>query len=265
MSRAKAPVKRRPNAKKHVKGRAKTRRSAPPAARSRHAAPAFPADIILAAPATNRSRPATAPFLPVPAVRDIGSERLLIRKAGRSATIATPPHREGDAPEAPPQALPDNGTEGEYLIVSDAAAAATSANPHPSEGRFAATGGQHSASAVQAPIHPPPQAIPPDVPRPETPVAAPFAGGGGAAAPADEGRTPLPRKAAVTAYKKNGPIEILAYWLRTSGKSLVGMFKRRRQPSLSKQAILEINRLRLENLLLQRQIELLQSQQRLVQ
>lgn len=270
MSRAKAPVKRRPNARKSVKGKAKARRPVPPAALPRQSAPAFPADIILAAPASSRSRHSTTPFLPVPAVRDIGSERLLVRKAERNHTVAlmggngatAARHVKREAPLSEPQTAPAPTVES---LVPGAVEEAAPANPQPREGRFAATGGQHSASAVQAPIHPPPQAIPSVVPRPDTPVAAPFAGGGGSAAPADEGRTPLPRQAAVTAYKKNGPLEILSYWLRTSRKSLVGMFKRRKQPSLSKQAILEINRLRLENLLLQRQIELLQSQQRLVQ
>lgn len=39
--------------------------------------------------------------------------------------------------------------------------------------------------------------------------------------------TPLPRAAAITRWRKNGPIDVLAYWVRRSARSLLARFKRR--------------------------------------
>lgn len=269
MPRAKAPVKRRPHSKRHAKRHAPAKRSAAPAMPARREAPAFPSDIMIAAPSGTRNRIVKTPFLPVPAVRDAGSERLLVRNAQAAL-------RQADT--LSPASTPNMGADKtDNMAARDSAAAlipqpdipteqpVADAKPpqavdlQPRKGRIAATGRQPSASAVQVPTYPPSQAIPPASPRPETPVAALFLEPPCRPASASEAK-PLPRSAAITAYRKNGPIDVLAYWLRTSQKSLVAFFARKKTPPLSKQAIIEINRLRLENLLLQRQIELLRSQ-----
>jgi hypothetical protein len=272
MPRAKAPVKRRPHSKRHAKRNAPAKRSAAPAMPARREAPAFPSDIMIAAPSGTRNRIVKTPFLPVPAVRDAGSERLLVRNAQASPrradrlSAASPPPKGADtadnmaARDSAPALVPQPDmppSPSEQPVV--AATPRWAVDLQPREGRIAATGRQPSASAVQVPTYPPSQAIPPASPRPETPVAALFSEPPRRAASASEAK-PLPRSAAITAYRKNGPIDVLAYWLRTSQKSLVALFARKKTPPLSKQAIIEINRLRLENLLLQRQIELLRSQ-----
>ena len=68
---------------------------------------------------------------------------------------------------------------------------------------------------------------------------------------------PLPRAAAIVPYRKNGPIDALGYWLRKRGRQISGLFKRPKTATVPKSAIIEINRLRLENLLLERRIEIL--------
>jgi hypothetical protein len=68
---------------------------------------------------------------------------------------------------------------------------------------------------------------------------------------------PLPRSAAVTAYRKNGPLDALAYWLRSSARSLTTLFKRAKPAPIAKTPISEVDRLRDENLALQRRIETL--------
>lgn len=275
MPRAKAPVKRRPHSKRHAKRNAPAKRSAAPAMLARREAPAFPSDIMLAAPSGTRNRIVKTPFLPVSAVRDAGSERLLVRNAQ-----AAPRRADKLSAASPPPKAADNADHANNMAARDSAAAliaqpdmppspseqlVAAATPllavdlQPREGRIAATGRQPSASAVQVPTYPPSQAIPPASPRPETPVAALFSEPPRRPASASEAK-PLPRSAAIAAYRKNGPIDVLAYWLRTSQKSLFALFARKKTPPLSKQAIIEINRLRLENLLLQRQIELLRSQ-----
>jgi hypothetical protein len=71
---------------------------------------------------------------------------------------------------------------------------------------------------------------------------------------------PLPRAVAIVPYRKNGPIALFGYWLRKSRRSILDMFKSPKAAKLPKSAIIEINRLRRENLLLQRRIEILMAE-----
>jgi hypothetical protein len=72
---------------------------------------------------------------------------------------------------------------------------------------------------------------------------------------------PLPRSAAVTAYRKNNPFDSLGYWLRSQGRSLAAFFKRPQPVAMPKTTIAELNRLRLENIALQQRIETLLAEQ----
>ena len=126
--------------------------------------------------------------------------------------------------------------------------AKTKTSSQPPQGRKTAAGASVLASTKKRPKRPEHPATPPDEIRPLTP----------AAVISETPETaPLPRAAAIVPYRKNGPIDALGYWLRKQGRQISGLFKRPRPATVPKSAIIEINRLRLENLLLERRIEIL--------
>lgn len=203
-------------------------------------APTFPSDIILALPKGARAAPVTPP--PLAAVRDAGAERLLVRKSA-AAPDRKPVKSAGTRVRKPAKAARTNPTQNRN-------------GSQPRKGRNAAAGLQQPASSANGVALPQPQAIPPEARRLPGPAAA-----HNPPSSAPTAIAPLPRSAAVTTYRKNGPVEVLAYWLRSSGRSIAALFKRPKTKALPKAAIIEINRLRLENLLLQRRIEILLSAQ----
>lgn len=246
MSRTKAAGKPRQNLL-----RTKRIRSAPKPEKSiffaaPQSAPAFPSDIILELPKGARSQSAQIPP-PVIAVRDIRSERLLVRKSASAK------------PKRPTTIV--RTTKAKTSTTSKDAAPAPSLNrSQPPKGRKTAAGRQNLASAAPEIAQIQHQAAPRDEVQSSCPAAA--------LSPIDRASTDapteikqLPRNAAVTVYRKNGPIDAIAYWLRSQGRSFTAFFKRPKSIALPKAAIIEINRLRLENLLLQRRIETLMAEQ----
>ena len=209
-------------------------------------APAFPSDIILDLPKGARSQSAQLPP-PVIAVRDIRSERLLVRKSvpakpKRSTTIV-------------------KTTKANASTTLKDAAPITSLNrSQPPKGRKTAAGQQNLASAAPEIAQVQHQAPPRDEVQPSCPAAA-LSPTHHAPRDAPGEVKQLPRSAAVTVYRKNSPLDAIAYWLRSQGRSFSTLFKRPKSIPLPKAAIIEINRLRLENLLLQRRIEMLTAEQ----
>jgi hypothetical protein len=68
---------------------------------------------------------------------------------------------------------------------------------------------------------------------------------------------PLPRSSAVQAYRKNGPLDVIAYWLRKTARSVKTRFwqkKPKTTPQLPPAAS-EMEGLRAENALLRQRIE----------
>ena len=124
----------------------------------------------------------------------------------------------------------------------------TKTSSQPPQGRKTAAGANVLASTKKRPKRPEHPATPPGEIRPLTP----------AAVISETPETmPLPRAAAMVPYRKNGPMDVLGYWLRKQGRQISSLFKRPKTATVSKSAIIEINRLRLENLLLERRIEIL--------
>jgi hypothetical protein len=211
-----------------------------------HSAPAFPSDIILALPKGARSQSAQIPP-PIIAVRDINSERLLVRKSASAKTKR-------------PMTIVKTTKAKASTTLKDVAPVTSLNRSHPAKGRKTAAGQQSLASTAPEIAQIQHQAAPRDEVQPSCPAAAlsPIHN-----VPVDipgEVRQ-LPRSAAVTVYRKNGPIDAVAYWLRNQGRSFTALFKRPKSIALPKAAIIEINRLRLENLLLQRRIEMLMAEQ----
>lgn len=211
-----------------------------------HPAPTFPSDIILALPKGARTRSTQMPP-PIIAVRDINSERLLVRKSA-SAKLKTP------------TTIVKTTKARASTTLKDVAPVTSLNRSQLPQGRKTAAGQQSLASTAPEIAQVQHQAPPRDEVHPSCPAAA--------LSPIHNLRvdTPaevkhLPRSAAVTVYRKNGPIDAIAYWLRSQGRSFSTLFKRPKSIALSKAAIIEINRLRLENLLLQRRIEMLMAEQ----
>ncbi len=124
----------------------------------------------------------------------------------------------------------------------------TKTGSQPPKGRTTAAGASVLASTKKRPKRTGHPVIPLDEIRPLTP----------AAVISETPETmPLPRAAAIVPYRKNGPIDALGYWLRKQGRQISRLFKRPKTATADKLAIIEINRLRRENLLLERRIELL--------
>lgn len=74
-------------------------------------------------------------------------------------------------------------------------------------------------------------------------------------ATADVDRIALPRSAALTPYRKNGPVAVIAYWLRRSGKQFTGWFmvpKKKKKPN-------ELAQLRAENAMLRARLAMLEA------
>lgn len=193
-------------------------------------APAFPADIIIASPKRAKTKSLKIPA-PVIAVPNDEAEPLLVRKS-RSTQLKTTAKQKTAGKKAKTR--------------SSAKLKAGNASAKPRARRKAAP------EIAQSEF----QAAPLDAVRLESPTAAPslqnkilFD------APGE--MKPLPRSAAVTAYRKNGPLDAFAYWLRSSGRSFTAFFKRRQPSDMPKSTLAEINRLRLENLALQRRIDML--------
>ena len=127
-------------------------------------------------------------------------------------------------------------------------AAQSKTRSQPPQGRKTAAGASVLASTKKRPKRPEHPATPPDEIRPLTP----------AAVISETPETmPLPRAAAIVPYHKNGPIDGLGYWLRKQARQISGLFRRPKTVTADKLAIIEINRLRLENQLLERRIEIL--------
>ena len=154
-----------------------------------------------------------------------------------------------EAPLSPAPAFPTD------IIIAKPVGARTRPAPpktktssQPPKGRKTAAGASVLASTKKMPKRPEHPATPPDEIRPLTP----------AAVISETPETaPLPRAAAIVPYRKNGPIDVLGYWLRKQGRQISSLFKRPKPTTVPKSAIIEINRLRLENLLLERRIEIL--------
>ena len=212
-------------------------------------APAFPSDIILDLPKGTRSQLAQLPP-PVIAVRDIRSERLLVRKSASAK-----PKR----PTTPTTILKTTKAKASTTL-KDAAPIASLNRSQPQKGRKTAAGQQNLASAAPEIAQVQHQAPPRDEVQPSCPAAA-LSPTHHAPRDAPGEVQQLPRSAAVTVYRKNGPLDAIAYWLRSQGRSFSSLFKRPKSIPLPKAAIIEINRLRLENLLLQRRIEMLMAEQ----
>lgn len=104
-----------------------------------------------------------------------------------------------------------------------------------------------------APVSPEPVAIV-AAPEPVTNVAAPTPAPL-ARAKVDVDRIILPRSAALTPYRKNGPIAVIAYWLRRSGKQFTGWFM---VPKKKKPAS-ELAQLRAENAMLRARLAMLEA------
>jgi len=252
MSRAKSAGKPRQNLL-----RTKRIRSSPKPNKSiffsaHQSAPVFPSDIILALPKGARTRSTQMPP-PVIAVRDITSERLLVRKS-TSAKLKPIPLK---------TIIGKTTTPRTSTRLKDAAPVTSLNCSHPPKGRKTAAGQQSLASTAPEVAQIQHQAAPFDEVHPSCPAAALSHNH---SAPIDTAAEiqQLPRSAAVTAYRKNGPIDAVAYWLRSQGRSFTTLFKRPKSIALPKAAIIEINRLRLENLLLQRRIEMLMAEQQQV-
>lgn len=211
-----------------------------------HSAPAFPSDIILDLPKGARSQSAQIPP-PIIAVRDIRSERLLVRKSA-PAKLKTP------------TTIVKTTKAKASTTLKDVAPVPRLNRSQPPKGRKTAAGQQSLASTAPEIAQIQHQAAPRDEVQPSCPAAAhpPIHH-----APVDKTAEvrQLPRSAAVTVYRKNGPLDAIAYWLRSQGRSFSTLFKRPKSIALPKAAIIEINRLRLENLLLQRRIEMLMAEQ----
>lgn len=246
MSRTKSAGKPRQNLL-----RSKRIRSAPKPEKSiffdaPQSAPTFPSHIILALPKGARSQSAQIPP-PVIAVRDIRSERLLVRKSASAKTKR-------------PTTLVKTTKAKASSTLKDVAPITSLNRSQPPKGRKTAAGQQSLASTAPEIAQIQHQAAPRDEVHPSCPAAAlPHFHNVPVDTPAEVRQ--LPRSAAVTVYRKNGPIGAIAYWLRSQGRSFSTLFKRPKSIALSKAAILEINRLRLENLLLQRRIEMLMAEQ----
>ena len=124
----------------------------------------------------------------------------------------------------------------------------TKTSSQPQKGRKTAAGANVLASTKKRPKRPEHPATPLAEIRPSAPAAV---------IPDTPQTAPLPRAAAIVPYRKNGPIDALGYWLRKQGRQISSLFKRPKTATADKLAIIEINRLRRENLLLERRIELL--------
>ncbi len=211
-----------------------------------HPAPTFPSDIILALPKGARTRSTQMPP-PIIAVRDINSERLLVRKSA-------------PAKLKPPITIVKTTKARASTTLKDVAPVTSLNRSQPPQGRKTAAGQQSLASTAPEIAQVQHQAPPRDEVHPSCPAAAlPHLHNVRVDTPAEVRQ--LPRSAAVTVYRKNGPLDAIAYWLRSQGRSFSTLFKRPKSIALSKAAIIEINRLRLENLLLQRRIEMLMAEQ----
>jgi hypothetical protein len=73
---------------------------------------------------------------------------------------------------------------------------------------------------------------------------------------------PLPRGVAITPWRRNGAIDVIAYWLRSRARSVMGVFRRRTMntaPSLSQASLppilSELDQLKAENARLRQRIE----------
>jgi hypothetical protein len=211
-----------------------------------HSAPAFPSDIILDLPKGARTRSTQMPP-PIIAVRDINSERLLVRKSASAKTKR-------------PTTIVKTTKAKASTTLKDVAPVTSLNRSQPPKGRKTAAGQQSLASTAPEIAQIQHQAAPRDEVHSSCPAAAlPPIQHAPVDTPAEVKQ--LPRSAAVTVYRKNGPIDAIAYWLRSQGRSFATLFKRPKSNALPKAAIIEINRLRLENLLLQRRIEMLMAEQ----
>lgn len=249
MSRTKAAEKPRQNILRTKRTRSTSKADKSIFFCTHQSAPAFPSDIVLALPKGARSQLAQI-SPPVTAVRDIASERLLVRKstsaklktASLNTTIGKTTKRRNST----------KSKDGRILSSLN--------HSHPPKGRKTAAGQQSLASTVPEIAQTQHQAAPRDEVHPRCPAAAlPHIHNAPVGTPAEVRQ--LPRSAAVTVYRKSGPIDAVAYWLRSQGRSFTAFFKRPKSIPLPKAAIIEISRLRLENLLLQRRIEMLMAEQ----
>jgi hypothetical protein len=202
----------------------------------------FPPEITLSPPRSNR-----ATTIHITAVRDPKSERLLVRKSENSAQPRRRKSQTTPVDDVLPKAKPTLPTR---------------------KGRTAAVGGKRSATKAQRPDPIQHLTPPPDAERSLPPVAAtPITAAALAPPPVsvavvpkhDIPTTPLPRSAAVVAYNKNGPFEILAFWLRSSGRKISALFKLTPKQK-HKRTFGELERLRIENLALRRRIDRLMTE-----
>jgi hypothetical protein len=171
--------------------------------------------------------------LPIAAVRNPASERLLMRKSEPPPTT----------PDKAPRVAKTKGTK---------AKTARAAKP---KKKAAKPANKPVAKTVRRKTPTPPK--PKVVPATATSAVVPVKD----VAPAVPPTMPLPRSAAVTTWRKNGPIDVLAYWIRSSTKSLFAKFKSRKKVSTNAppprlhSLPSEVDQLRAENALLRERIE----------
>lgn len=189
-----------------------------------------------------------------------GRDQHKCRHRSSRCVILTPNGKSASAKLKPPTTIVKTTKARASTTLKDVAPVTSLNRSQPPQGRKTAAGQQSLASTAPEIAQVQHQAAPRDEVHPSCPAAAlPHLHNVPVDTPAEVRQ--LPRSAAVTVYRKNGPIDAIAYWLRSQGRSFSTLFKRPKSIALPKAAIIEINRLRLENLLLQRRIEMLMAEQ----
>jgi hypothetical protein len=207
----------------------------------------FPTDLMLRPPTGS-----VITALPIAVVRDPQSERLLMRKSEPSpapagALSATPLKKPRVAKKTTTVKAKTAKTLKPKAIKPKAAPRKTP-SPRKAKVQKIAANDTGVAPTIAAAMPVPVKDVAPAVP------------------PTLAANAPLPRAAAVTPWRKNGPIDVLAYWVRSTARSLLARFNtkksakanvRRPAPPQAAPALSELEQLRAENAALKERVELL--------